>query len=130
MRIATASTIVRKFPTRAPAASSVGRPSLSSATSVVVPPISDTKPRFKFVIHFAPTIDAAGPLRIVSIGFLRASLAEISAPSPRTTIKGASIFRLDRVAPQRPINSSIIPINLALRTAVRARLGPLSFEDN
>ena len=40
------------------------------------------------------------------------------------------ILRLERVASQRPINSSIIPISLALRTAVRALRGPLSFADN
>ena len=122
--------MVRKLPTQAPAASSAGRPSFNNATSVVVPPISETNPRFRLVIHFAPTIEAAGPLKIVSIGFSRASLEEMSAPSPRTTIKGALILRLERVASQRPINSSIIPISLALRTAVRALRGPLSFADN
>ena len=104
VRTATASTIVRKLPTRAPAGSRAGRPSLSKATSVVVPPMSDTNPRVKSVIHLAPTIDAAGPLKMVSIGFSRASLEDISAPSPRTTIKGALMLILERVVSQRLIN--------------------------
>ncbi len=82
------------------------------------------------VIHLAPTIDAAGPDRIVSIGRSRACALEISAPSPRTTISGAVTPSSINVSSARPINRSIIPINRAFSTAVNARFGPFNLADN
>ena len=97
---------------------------------MVVPPISLTNARVAPVIHRAPTIEAAGPLRIVSIGRSRACAAEISAPSPRTTISGAATPMSVKTSSARPINRSIIPISRAFSTAVSARFGPLSLADN
>ena len=70
--MATASTMVRYGPTLAPSGSMAGNPSRKTAMSVVVPPISETNALSELVNHRAPTIEAAGPLRIVSIGFSRA----------------------------------------------------------
>ena len=98
--------------------------------SVVVPPISLTSASCAPVIHCAPTIEAAGPLKIVSIGFSRACAEEISAPSPRTTISGAVIPRSRSPSSARTISLSIIPISRAFRSAVSARFGPLSFADS
>ncbi len=53
--------------------------------------MSDTKASSNPVIQCAPTILAAGPLKIVSIGRSFAISEEIKAPSPRTTINGAVI---------------------------------------
>ena len=78
----------------------------------------------------APTSDAAGPLKMVSMGRSRACSADISAPSPRTTIMGADIPRDSKVCVARPINRSIIPISRAFRSAVIARFGPFSFADS
>ena len=66
--MATASTMVRKPPTVAPSGSSRGRPRSSTATSVVVPPMSETTASSRPVMWRAPTRLAAGPDRIVSIG--------------------------------------------------------------
>ena len=68
VRMATASTMVRKPPTVAPSGSSRGRPLSSTATSVVVPPMSETTASSRPVMWRAPTRLAAGPDRIVSIG--------------------------------------------------------------
>ena len=130
VRIATASTIVRYGPTRAPPASIAGRPLRNTAMSVVVPPMSDTSAWSAPVIHRAPTIDAAGPLRIVSIGRSRACTLEINAPSPRTTIIGAVMPMSFKTSSARPIKRSIIPIKRAFKTAVKARFGPFNLADN
>ena len=130
VRIATASTMVRKPPTRAPCGSISGRPPRSRATSVVVPPMSLTKASAAPVNHRAPTILAAGPDRMVSIGRSRTIAAEINAPSPRTTIKGAVIPTASKCRSQAATRRSIIPISRAFNTAVNARLGPFNWADN
>jgi hypothetical protein len=126
VRIATASTMVRYAPTRAPSGSIAGRPSRSSAISVVVPPISETSASRAPVIQRAPTMLAAGPLRMVSMGRSSANSAEISAPSPRTTISGAVTPNSRRRLRARVISRSISPIRRAFSTAVSDRFGPLS----
>ena len=80
--MATASTIVRNPPTVAPSGSSLGRPRSSTATSVVVPPMSETTASSRPVMWRAPTRLAAGPERMVSMGRALAKEAETSAPSP------------------------------------------------
>ena len=97
---------------------------------MVVPPISDTSASIAPVSQRAPTMLAAGPERIVSIGRSRAIAAEISAPSPRTTIRGASMPMLAKWRALAATNRSIRPIRRAFRTAVRARFGPFKFADN
>ena len=130
VRIATASTIVRNPPTRAPWGSISGRPPRSRATSVVVPPMSDTSASSAPVSHRAPTMLAAGPDRIVSIGRIRTIAAEISAPSPRTTIRGAVIPTAARCRSHAATSRSIIPISRAFSTAVNARFGPFNCADS
>ena len=67
---------------------------------------------------------------MVSIGLSRASCAEIKAPSPRTTIKGARIPSAVNLKLARSIKPSIIPIKRAFNTDVSARFGPFNFEDS
>ncbi len=78
----------------------------------------------------APTRLAAGPDRMVSIGLARAKAAETSAPSPRTTIRGAAIFRFSRKPSVAVTRRSIIEISLALSSVVSARRGPPSFAES
>ena len=126
MRIATASTMVRKPPTLAPSGSSRGRPLSSTPTSVVVPPISATTASSTPARRRAPTRLAAGPDRMVSIGRALAKAAVTSAPSPRTTIRGAATPRFARNPSVAVTSRSIIEIRRALSSVVRARLGPPS----
>ncbi len=86
-----ASTMVRHAPTRAPSALITGRPPETTATSVVVPPMSETMKSSRPVRNPAPTTLAAGPDRMVSTGYSRAICAFISEPSPLTIISGASM---------------------------------------
>ena len=86
--------------------------------------VADTSASASPVSQRAPTMLAAGPDRIVSIGRSRTIAAEISAPSPRTTIKGASIPIAARCRSQAATSRSIIPISRAFSTAVSARFGP------
>ncbi len=129
VRIATASTIVRQPPTSAPAGSMAGRPSRNTATSVVVPPISLTRAFWAPVNHRAPTMLAAGPERMVSIGRSLAWPADISAPSPRTTIKGADTPISAKTSSARPIKRWVMPISRAFNSAVNARFGPFNLAD-
>ena len=92
--------------------------------------MSDTSASFSPVSHRAPTMLAAGPLRMVSIGRSRTIAAEISAPSPRTTISGAAIPTASRCRSQAATSRSIIPISRAFSTAVRARFGPFRLADS
>ena len=78
----------------------------------------------------APTRLAAGPERIVSIGRRRANAAETSAPSPRTTISGASMPRFSRKPSVAATSRSIMAIRRALSSVVNARRGPPSFADS
>ena len=97
--------------------------------SVVVPPISEIIASVSPVNHRAPTIEAAGPLKMVSMGFSRACAALIKAPSPLTTINGAKIPRLFITCSAFIMSKSIRAINRAFKTAVRALFGPLSFAE-
>ena len=130
VRMATASTMVRKPPTVAPSGSSRGRPLSSTATSVVVPPMSETTASSSPVMWRAPTRLAAGPDRMVSIGRCRAKAAETSAPSPRTTISGAAMPRCSRKPSVAATSRSIIEISRALSSVVSARRGPPSLADS
>jgi hypothetical protein len=105
-------------------------PSRNRQTSVVVPPMSETRASLSPVSQLAPAIEAAGPDRIVSIGRSRARPADTSAPSPRTTIRGAAMPSRAMCASQAVISPSIIPMRRALRTAVSARRGPFSPADS
>ena len=64
------------------------------------------------------------------MGRSRTIAAEISAPSPRTTIKGASMPIAARCRSQAATSRSIIPIRRAFSTAVSARFGPFSCADS
>ena len=66
---------------------------------------------------------------MVSIGRSLATLDEIKAPSPRTTIKGAVMPISCKISSARPISLWVNPIKRAFSTAVNARFGPLSFDD-
>ncbi len=78
----------------------------------------------------APTMLAAGPDRIVSIGRSLAKAAETSAPSPRTTISGAAMPRAVRKPSVAATSRSIIAISRALSSVVSARRGPPSFAES
>ncbi len=117
-------------PTIAPSGSSFGRPSFSRiATSVVVPPISLTTALSRPVRNCAPARLAAGPDRIVSIGRRTRFEAEIRAPSPRTTMRGAEISGW-RDRPRMPTRRPIMPTRRALSSVVSARRGPPSLEES
>ena len=92
--------------------------------------MSDTNASCSPVNQDAPEIDAAGPDKIVSIGFSRATSADTKAPSPRTTIRRASIPTWAKWPSQALINPSIIPIKRAFSTAVNARFGPPNADDS
>ena len=128
--MATASTMVLYGPTLAPRGSIAGFPPIRTAMSVVVPPISEIIASVSPVNHLAPTIEAAGPLKMVSIGFSRACAALIKAPSPLTTIKGAKIPRLFMTSSAFIISKSIRAINRAFKIAVKALFGPLSLAES
>jgi hypothetical protein len=98
--------------------------------SVVVPPMSEITASVSPVRWAAPMRLAAGPDKIVSIGRSLTKSAETSDPSPRTTISGALMPRSTSVERVVVTSSSMIAINLALRIAVTARLGPFNFADS
>ena len=128
MRTSTACTIVRQPPISAPSALISGRPWLTIATSVVVPPMSETAKSFRPVRNPAPTTLAAGPDRIVSTGYSRATSARISEPSPLTIISGAAIASASSTWPSASIRWRICAVRRALSAAVSARRGASSLE--
>ena len=67
-----------------------------------------------------------GRERMVSIGLTMAMSAEIRAPSPRTTMSGASMPRVSNRSLAALIKWWIRLISRALSTEVRPRLGPSS----
>ena len=73
---------------------------------------------------------AAGPDRIVSTGRCLAMRASINAPSPRTTINGASMPRSAMVASTDSIKACRNGIRRALRATVVARPMELRREVN
>ena len=90
-------TLVSQPPTFAPSSFRIGLPRCRTAKSVVVPPISTITPSSKRASAFAPIRLAAGPERIVSIGFSRAVFLPIRLPSPFTIRRGAlQFFRFQR----------------------------------
>ena len=87
-------------PTRAPCGSISGRPPRRSATSVVVPPMSETSASEAPVSQRAPTMLAAGPERIVSIGRSRTIAALIREEVERTA-KEPTLLALAKAEPER-----------------------------
>ena len=130
VRISAASTMVFQPPTSAPSSFSLGAPFCNSAMSVVVPPISATMAVCAPARKAAPARLAAGPDSTVSTGRERAKSARNSEPSPLTTINGHSSCRSVMMDSVAAINRSRRLIRRAFRTAVRARRGPPSAEDN
>ena len=125
---ATASTMVRQPPTSAPSRRSSGKPSRSKAMSVVVPPMSATMTSRSPLRWCAPMALAAGPDSTVSIGRCSAVSAEISEPSPLTTISGAAMPS----SPRRSRTARISCCNKGMRRAfnrvVKARRGASRLE--
>ena len=68
-----------------------------------------------------PTTLAAGPERMVSTGYSRASAESMSEPSPLTTISGERMPRSASMARTEPIRSPRRGIRRAFRAVVRAR---------
>ena len=119
--MSTASTIVRHRPTRAPLTFRRGRPSHSTAMSVVVPPTSTTHASRRPARCQAPTTLAAGPDRIVSIGRRMAHSARTNEPSPLTTISGAPTPSSSRLRRTVSTSSRSRGIKRAFRATVVAR---------
>jgi len=79
--IRVALTLVFQPPTTAPVSVSSGTPFIMLETSVLVPPTSTTAHVSKSHKYEAPTRLAAGPEKMDSIGFFKASFMPITVPS-------------------------------------------------
>ena len=123
-----ASIMVRQPPITAPSALTIGRPSSTMATSVVVPPMSATRKLSSPCRKPAPTTLAAGPESTVSTGYSSATSAFMSVPSPLTIITGAVIPSRSSTRRTAASRCAIWGVRRAFSAAVRARLGASSLE--
>jgi len=99
----------------------LGRPSCTTDMSDVVPPISTIRLSGALESTCAPVTDAAGPDRMVSTGLVRASSADISVPSLRTTETGTERPRSSSAPSIASRKSSMTGTSRALRSAVAPR---------
>ena len=93
--------MVRQLPISAPASLTAGRPPLTTAQSVVVPPMSATRKSGRPERNPAPTTLAAGPDSTVSTGHSSATSAFMRDPSPLTIMSGASTDSASSTAAER-----------------------------
>ena len=103
----TASTMGRHSPITVALALITGRPSVTMAISVVVPPMSAMIAFCCGCSWAAPMTLAAGPERMVSTGRASAVSALIKEPSPFTIINGEWISRSSRIRLTARTSSSI-----------------------